>query len=211
MPRVVAVSDLHTHLPQVPPCDLLVVAGDVSSMFAPLELQQRFLAGPFSDWLSEVPAKAIAGVSGNHELVGDAFLRELPWDYLAGETRTLGGLIVHGLPWTSRFADMHHQDQLGRDLRDDLPPRYRAVPDGIDVLVSHQPPAGLRDAADGGPSRGSEALRWTIERARPRLCVVGHIHGAHGSAHHHGTIVVNAALAGEDDDRPAHRPVVIDL
>lgn len=210
MPRIVAVADLHTHLPQIPPCDLLVVAGDVCSIFTPADAQERFLRGPFSDWLRAVPAEAIAGVSGNHELVRDEVLASLPWCYLAGDTAELAGLRVFGLPWTSRFADFPYQDAVGRPLPDRLPPRLAAVPDGLDVLISHEPPAGAGDQVAGGSSIGSEPLAATLRRARPRLCVVGHIHSARGVHRLGETVVANVALAGESD-RPAHPPAVIDL
>lgn len=209
MTRIVAVSDLHTYLPEIPDCDLLIVAGDAVSMSYPPLDQERFLTGPFSDWLDAAPAREIVGVSGNHEMVPEAVLAELPWHYLSGRTVELCGLRVHGLPWTNRFADMPYQDDLGRELPNRLPPRFAAVPEGLDVLVSHQPPSGLLDHHADGPHRGSEALRWTLERARPRLCVVGHIH-LQGSIVHAGVQVVNAALAGRSD-RPVHPPVVLEL
>lgn len=210
MPRIVAVSDLHTHLPQIPPCDLLVVAGDACSIYDPPLEQERFLTGRFSDWLQQVPAQEVVGVSGNHELVAEPILAGLPWHYICERTVELCGLRIHGLPWASRFVDMAYQDELGRELPDRLPPRFAAVPDGLDLLVSHQPPYGLLDHSGDGPRRGSQALRWTLERARPRLCVVGHIHEARGVVAHAGVQVLNAALAGHDD-RPAHPPVVLEL
>lgn len=211
MPRIVAVSDLHTHLPVVPACDLLVIAGDVCSIFTPALEQEAYLRGPFAGWLSNAPAGAVVGVSGNHELVPDQLLASLPWHYLTGEALEIEGLRVHGLPWTNRFADSPYQDELGRETRETLPPRFEAVPDGVDVLISHMPPFGLCDEVQSGERVGSRALRWTIERARPTLCVSGHIHRAHGAVRCADTLVVNAALAGEHDDLPAHAPLVIDI
>lgn len=45
---------------------------------------------------------------------------------------------------------------------------------GLDVLISHAPPAGINDGK--GPHAGFKALRWLIERFPPRYHIHGHIH-----------------------------------
>mgnify|MGYP001381089865 CR=1 FL=1 len=206
-----AVADLHRHLPAVPPCDLLVVAGDVVGMFDPEPARRAFLRGPVRDWLDAVPAGAVVMVTGNHELVDGAVLDELPWRVLRDETAQVAGLRVHGPAWRSQKLDWEYQDGLGRYPPGGLPPRFAAVPEGVDVLVSHEPPEGLLDAEPGRAGHGSAALRRTVEGAHPRLVVCGHVHGAHGRVRHGATLVVNAAQAGQHDGAPCHRPVVLDL
>ena len=57
--RIVAISDLHGNLPAVPPCDLLVVGGDIcpdrydSEIDARLDpsQQERWLHEPFAEWV----------------------------------------------------------------------------------------------------------------------------------------------------------------
>ena len=45
---------------------------------------------------------------------------------------------------------------------------------GLDLLISHSPPAGVNDGH--GAHAGFKALRWLIERFPPRYHIHGHIH-----------------------------------
>jgi 3',5'-cyclic AMP phosphodiesterase CpdA len=61
--RIVAVSDLHGFLPDIPPCDLLVVAGDVCpDRFGPFAAihnppdQQAWFDRNVRPWLAAAPA-----------------------------------------------------------------------------------------------------------------------------------------------------------
>jgi 3',5'-cyclic AMP phosphodiesterase CpdA len=61
--RIVAVSDLHGFLPEIPACDLLIVAGDVCpDRFGPFMAahdpyqQQAWFDRKVRPWLAEAPA-----------------------------------------------------------------------------------------------------------------------------------------------------------
>jgi hypothetical protein len=75
--RLVAVSDLHGYLPEIPACDLLIVAGDVcpdrfSGGYARErpELQGNWICRVFFPWLAGVPAARCVVTWGNHDWVG---------------------------------------------------------------------------------------------------------------------------------------------
>jgi hypothetical protein len=68
MTDIVCIADLHEHLVAVPPCDLLVIAGDVSfAAKGDLRAKHAFLTGPFKSWLEHAPAEEIVLVAGNHD------------------------------------------------------------------------------------------------------------------------------------------------
>jgi hypothetical protein len=68
MTTIVCTADLHEHLPDIPACDLLLIAGDVSFAFkGDLAAKQAFLANDFKSWLERVPADEVVLVAGNHD------------------------------------------------------------------------------------------------------------------------------------------------
>ena len=91
----------------------------------------------------------------------------------------------------------------------------RAIPDGIDVLVSHQPPYGYGDSTFDLDSRrvehvGSRELLVAIERVRPRVVICGHVHGGFGRYEHQGIPIYNVSVVDESY-RLVNAPTVIDL
>ncbi len=206
--RLVCLADLHGYLPPVPPCDVLLVAGDIcpTGDESPAT-QRRWLGTTFARWLAEVPAEAIVGVAGNHDFVGETdpgALRELDWEYLQDETVEIGGLTFFGSPWTSRF-----QDWAFMLSEDGLAERWSRIPAAIDVLCVHSPPLGYGDRI-GESEIGSPSLLAAIDERAPQLCVFGHLHQGYGQWQRGETALVNAAYCGMDY-RPAHQPVVVEL
>jgi Icc-related predicted phosphoesterase len=235
VPRVVCVSDLHENLIDIPPCDLLVIAGDISyALKGDLEAKQRFLVGPFREWVNAVPAEQVAVVAGNH----DQSVEQWGWpldpsdcEYLQDSGARLCGLNVWGTPWQPWFYSwaFNAPQRYGEAF---LEGRFSLIPDDTDVLICHGPPRGVGDGV-GDPARpdlqehvGSTALRAAIKRVQPKLMVCGHIHSGYGRwtvahlgavsvhdlavPHQSTTIIVNAAVVDEAY-KPVNAPWVIDL
>lgn len=227
--KIVAVSDLHGNLPQIQPCDVAVIAGDV----APLddhgvEYQRRWYAGPFSDWLAseECAAESVVLVAGNHDFaweLGPPSRLPEKLVYLQDSGAEIGGLKFYGSPWTlSKALNIRAfgLPERHRKGRADLRKAFAAIPDGVDVLVTHNPPARFGDQAVenvGGMSAtfklvhlGSPSLLYRIEEVRPRLAVFGHVHEAHGCWEHEGVTLANVSLLDENYE-VAHEPQVFEL
>jgi Icc-related predicted phosphoesterase len=206
--RFVCLADLHGYLPAVPPCDVLLVAGDICPTDDERpDAQRRWLGSTFSRWLAGVPAETVIGVAGNHDFVGEddpGVLRDLDWHYLQDETIEIDGVSYFGSPWTLRFQDWAFM--LGED---ELAERWSLIPPGIDVLCVHSPPLGYGDRI-GVETIGSPSLLAAIDERAPKLCVFGHLHQGYGRWRRGACELVNAAYCGMDY-RPAHEPVVVDL
>lgn len=191
--RVAAVSDLHGNLPEIPPCDLLVIAGDVYAHGRrELERQRPWADGVLRPWLEQLPAQAIVAIAGNRDFLAErdpGFVRSLPWTYLEHEPVELAGLAIFGSPWIPE-----HGNGVFMDAPAAHETRFDDVPEGIDLLVCHTPPLGTCDRTLAGVDAGSEPLARCLDRITPRLCLVGHIHEAHGSAMRGGTCCANVAV-----------------
>ncbi|WP_320669842.1 metallophosphoesterase family protein [Patulibacter defluvii] len=214
--RVTVVSDQHGHLPEIEPCDLLLLGGDLCPTDShEIEHQRDWLLGPFRAWLEQLPAERVVAIAGNHDFVLQsplaADLAGLPWTYLEDETADVLGLRIHGSPWQPWFGGWAFNAPRGAEAGEAfLAERYALVPDDVDVLLVHGPPRGYGDRTASGVDAGSTALLTTIERTRPRLCAFGHIHEGAGRWWHGPSELVNATLV-DLSYAPVHAPTVVEL
>lgn len=208
--KIICVADLHENLPEIPECDLLLIAGDITYAFHGDMLSQRqFLDKKFRKWLERVPAKHVVGIAGNHDQVFQKNLhpKNLPWTYLQDSyLLTEGGIRIYGTPWQPWFYDWAfnaYEPQL--DMK------WEHIPENIDIILVHGPPYGYGDKT-GDPAQpgvGSKALLKHVERVKPKLVVCGHIHSGYGMYRlNEYTDVVNCALV-DNSYQPVNKPVEI--
>ena len=231
--RIVAISDQHGFLPDIPPCDLLIVAGDVCpDRFGPFMAvhdpyqQQAWFDRTVRPWLAATPATHKLLTWGNHDWCGQmcsfgsdtpAHARSTDLQILVDEGTSVpsaagagGEISVWATPWSNpfmRWAFMKRPSDLKRV--------YAAIPEGIDILVSHQPPLYHGDRTfnlDSGRVEyvGSRELLDAIERVRPRIVICGHVHGGFGRYEHLGIPIYNVSVVDERYQL-VNAPTVIDL
>jgi Icc-related predicted phosphoesterase len=192
-PTIVCISDTHElhREVNVPNGDILIHAGDFT-MFSKSAAAIR----DFNDWLGELPHQHKIVIPGNHEF----FLEVDPSKVnlisnatvLIDEGTEIMGLKIWGSPTTPLYGGA-----FGRSSPVDRARLYAAIPDDVNILVTHGPPYGILDAAPGSTYHaGCAELLAVVTRLRPRLHVFGHVHGAHGMTSIGETLFVNAALLG---------------
>ena len=178
--RVIALSDTHLRHEQlaVPPCDLLVHAGDASRRGSAEELTT------FVDWFSAQPGRHKVFVAGNHDLhcerESEAFRTQAAAAgivYLQDEEVEIEGVRVFGSPVTPTFRNMAFNRDPGPPIR----AHWDAIPHGLDLLVTHGPPRGICDRMVLGKHVGCVDLLETVRRVQPRVHVFGHVHEARGT------------------------------
>jgi Icc-related predicted phosphoesterase len=209
--RIAATADLHGNTPEIPPCDVLLIAGDVCPVSDHRNgFQRRWLETVFAPWLTSLDAGAIVGIAGNHDFVAQAepaLMRSLPWTYLCDESTRVGGITIHGSPWTPTF----HEWAFMRD-EPELVPLWTQIPDDVDVLMTHGPPFERGDLVVDGRHAGSTTLLARLgELERLRLHVFGHIHESHGSRDRLGDATLANVSYVDFHYRPVQPPVVFDV
>jgi uncharacterized protein len=70
-------------------------------------------------------------------------------------------------------------------------PRVRTA---CDVLVTHEPPAGVLDLAHNGRHIGTRTVLELLTRLRPRVLTCGHVHEAPGIERLGDTLVINCTM-----------------
>jgi len=84
---------------------------------------------------------------------------------------------------------------------------YDKIPNDVDILVTHTPPANTLDRTKKGTRAGCPVLAERLTQLPScQLHVFGHIHESHGAdISENGRVSVNAAL------QTGGRPTVVDL
>ncbi len=139
--RVAALADLHGRLDGVvvPPCDLVVIAGDLSPYAWKLAPQQvPWLEAVFAPWLERIAAEAgapVVGIAGNRDFAlwwDRRVFEKLPWTYLRDSEATVAGVRLYGSPWCPR--------RRAKPKADEPQPPSPPLPPG--AVVPHWPPRG---------------------------------------------------------------------
>lgn len=165
----------------VPDGDILIHAGDFQKYGSRKEV------APFAEWFASLTHEWKIVISGNHdralyfypEYAKEFLSRGI--EYLRDQTAMFPGLKIYGSPWTPPFLEWFFMQTEER-----LAQTFASIPEAVDVLVTHGPPAGVLDYTDlEGVPAGSQALlsrlnELVMERNRPLVHIFGHIHERHG-------------------------------
>ena len=176
--------------------------------------RRRGSTTPIRPWLAASSAAQTVATWGNHDWCGEACRFGDAGGPDAGRLRILvdaettitagdEALTVWAAPWSNHYGHWAFMKAPA-----DLAPIYARIPEGIDILVSHQPPYGYGDLAQD--HQGSRELLAAIERVRPRAVICGHIHEGHGRDQHQGIPIYNVAVVNEFYEL-VHEPTVIEL
>jgi Icc-related predicted phosphoesterase len=173
MMRIVAMADTHGYHAQlqVPPGDLLVHAGDLTARGTLAQL------AAVADWLRAQPHRHKVVIAGNHDFAlqrSPAEARALfhGLTYLEDQAVTLDGVRLWGSPWQPWFHDWAFNLRRGPAID----AKWALIPEGLDLLVTHGPPAGFGDRCVDGERVGCADLTRQLSRAKPRFHLYGHIH-----------------------------------
>jgi len=197
--RLVCFGDVHMALgaiarlaDELRAADVAIVTGDITNFGDPPDAARVIDA-------VRAHCPTVLAVTGN---------LDMPWviDALAGdgislhgEGRRLGNLGVFGCGG-SNITPMDTPTEFEEhELAAVLERAHAAVADAPQrLMICHTPPYDTQlDRLRNGTAVGSPAVRAFIERARPDLAIVGHIHEGRGIDHVGDTTVVNPGALRE--------------
>lgn len=192
------ISDLHGHYPQLPGGDILIIAGDCT-------LDDELTSwAVFFHWLKSQNYRKKILVAGNHdnylftaypknkeEREKLAEVREFleyygeeseDFEYLSDQETTFEGVRIYGTPWTALFTGQNPKAKAFSVHDWTLEDKFKEIPFGLDILVSHSPMRYALDQSVRGESFGSRDLRCRVYDVMPKVLICGHIH-EYGMSH----------------------------
>lgn len=215
--KIAVTSDLHGFLPEIEPCELVLICGDIM----PLRMQRNipqsesWLKGEFAEWINSLHCGLVLMVGGNHDfalanmyrdpLKQRAILEE-PTNHtlhmLDNEALSIYDdngkqYTVWGTPYCKIFGNWAYMYEP-----ETLIEAYTTMPENCDIVISHDAPrlCGLGkiyqsvDQFDAGnPWLAEEMLR-----KHPKYTFCGHIHsGEHKLCILGDMKMVNVSLVNE--------------
>lgn len=162
--KIVAISDIHGYLPELPECDVVTISGDI----IPLHIQRNYeesiawLSGPFQTWALNLPCKKVILIAGNHDFVFERLWKNVDlssnWTmhrdsqqitnilfqqddydnkivYLQDSAYKYEGKTFYGTPWCPNLRNWAFYG-----TSDELSSRFNNIPYNTDVLLTHCPP-----------------------------------------------------------------------
>ena len=233
--KIACVSDLHGNLVTYPSsfwegldqCEILFICGDI----LPLQIQstildsENWLLTEFRRWAENLPVEKVYFVAGNHDYWFErnpmmatimfpkhskvAYLRNEDVDYLSSQDGNI--YKIFGTPYCHQFGNwpfMRTEDRLRE--------HFQVIPEGVDILFSHDAPYGTSDiclegwAADG-QHKGCKALAEAIVEKKPRYCFHGHLHSTnHNKELLNNTEVYNTSILDEGYDIQ-YPPLILEI
>lgn len=181
--RILHISDTHGQhrsLGPLPGADVVVHSGDICMAGTEDEVLD------FMEWFCDLPYAHKVFIGGNHDrYLEDAVIEGLDANchYLCNSAVVIDGVKFYGVP-----LFMH-----GSQSRQLMAPFYQRIPADTDVLITHAPPYGVLDFADG-IYYGSDELLLKVGEVMPRLHLFGHIHDCRGIRNLYGTLFSNGSV-----------------
>lgn len=209
--KVVVISDTHCRHQELvlPPGDMIIHCGDHSNKG---NLKESLL---FLDWYFRQDYKYKLMICGNHEKAWDTTQRYL----LTQQAKDLGIIYLENSPWISPCGKTFWGSPVTKkfngwafmkDPGQDMARHWSQIPENLDVLITHGPPAGILDKNSQGESIGDEDLLQRIIQVKPYVHLFGHVHESYGHLSVDKTKFYNVSIWDHRTNK-LNSPIVIDV
>ena len=225
--KVCVTSDLHGYLPEIEPCELLLICGDIVSLKHQRYSKscKQWYTKVFQPWINNLPCDKVLFIPGNHEVGVEGHEDEYRklfssinkatillhdyYEYLSND-----GIIykIFGTPYCKIFGNWAFM-RTNSDLKE----KFSEIPEGLDILLTHDVAYGyadqsLQDIGYGTDTHfGTVELRDAILEKKPKYHFSAHIHTANhnlimiGDTKHYNVSYVDETYT------PTFKPLYIEI
>ena len=219
--KICVISDLHGKLDfAIKPCDILCICGDIVPTYIQVYMRETldWLARDFVPWCDKQPCEKVFLIAGNHDWT--AMRHPDDWEnmfkgtkitYLLDSLAEYKGLKIYGTPWCHQFYNWAF---MASD--EDLKKIYSKMPEGVDILLTHDCPYGnndilLQEDFYTGDHIGCKPLGEAVDEKKPRYQFCGHLHSCNHDMEKRGeTEIRNVSILNEHYDR-VYEPCYIEI
>ena len=220
-------SDLHGYLPEIDKCDLVLICGDIVSLRSQRYPKscKKWYTRVFQPWIDSLPCDKVLFIPGNHEVGVEGhddeykklfgpykkatILIHEPYEYLSDD-----GILykIFGTPYCKVFGNWAYMRP-----NSDLKEKFSEIPEGLDILLTHDVAYGYADQSLQDIGYGTEEhfgtveLRDAILEKKPKYHFSGHIHTADhnlimiGDTKHYNVSYI------DEKYNPAFKPLYLDI
>lgn len=206
--KITLISDTHTRHDEItndlPGGDLLIHSGDLMNSGRNIEdiksfckwfdsldqyTHKVFIAGNHDRMFQDDPERAMEIVNSYKNIT---YLQD-SWVEVGDDNEMVK---IYGSPWQPWFYDWAFNLQRNGIQ---LAGKWEAIPEDIDIVVTHGPVYGMVDTVAGRQydNLGCELLRERLDLIKPKIHTCGHIHTGYGYTLNEGTHYFNASVLDE--------------
>lgn len=233
--KICSISDLHGNLIYYPSdywkgleeCEILFICGDI----LPLQIQynmvesKNWLISEFKLWAQDLPVEKVYFIAGNHDAWFErnnieahklfpkydkiTYLKNELIEYLSNQDSKV--YKIFGTPYCKIFGNWPFMRSA-----DVLKHKFSEIPNGLDILISHDAPYGVSDIclegcwADGDHI-GNTQLRDIVLSRQPIYHFHGHLHSSNHNEEMLGiTKVFNTSILNEEY-KVQYNPLIIKI
>ena len=220
-------SDLHGYLPEIDKCDLVLICGDIVSLRSQRYPKscKKWYTRVFQPWIDSLPCDKVLFIPGNHEVGVEGhddeykklfgpykkatILIHEPYEYLSDDGTFYK---IFGTPYCKVFGNWAYMRP-----NSDLKEKFSEIPEGLDILLTHDVAYGYADQSLQDIGYGTEEhfgtveLRDAILEKKPKYHFSGHIHTADhnlimiGDTKHYNVSYI------DEKYNPAFKPLYLDI
>lgn len=193
--EIAVLSDLHGYLPEVTPCEIVLICGDIVPLYMQRNIPQSesWLAGEFAEWINNLPCEQVYMVGGNHDFALANMYRDYQKQLLVLGKPTEGKLnildneydefydkdgkvySIWGTPYCKIFGNWAYMYEP-----EILKEAYSTMPERCDIVLCHDAPKlvglGVINQSMIREDVGNPWLADEILRKHPKYVFCGHIH-----------------------------------
>lgn len=225
--KICATSDLHGNLPNIEPCELVLICGDIVSLQAQMYPKScyKWYKNVFKSWADALPCDKVLFIAGNHEKGMEGYEEKYKELFPSDEKVTMlfheeyvytsqdkKEYRIFGTPYCKIFENWAY---ICNEKA--LESKYLDIPEDLDILMTHDvaymyADQSLQDIGWGIEEHfGTLELRDAIFEKKPKLHLSGHIHSAnHNLVMIGGTQHYNVSYIDERYN-PAYEPLYLDI